>query len=143
MVTDLRSLTDQAEVAKKLSKYTECFDLLDRLGADNCVDPEDFDQEDLDDELFKNLQITDIEELFKEEKAQSFISITSDHLGRHESRIEQDTPHLGWSGLDGNLLKGLDSISEKGKISDEEPLIIDQESDALDDGDLSFMDFDQ
>ena len=143
MVTDLRSLTDQAEVAKKLSKYTECFDLLDRLGADNCVDPEDFDQEDLDDELFKNLQITDIEELFKEEKAQSFISITSDHAGRHESRIEQDTPHLGWSGLDGNLLKGLDSISEKGKLSDEEPLIIDQESDAIDDGDLSFMDFDQ
>jgi hypothetical protein len=40
-------------------------------------------------------------------------------------------------------LKGLDSISEKGKLSDEEPLIIDQESDAIDDGDLSFMDFDQ
>lgn len=69
--------------------------------------------------------------------------MNSDNLGRHESKIEQDTPHLGWSGLDGNVLKGLDSISEKGKISDEEPLIIDQESDALDDGDLSFMDFDQ
>ena len=55
MVTDLRSITDQTEVAKKLAKYTECFDLLDRLGADNCVDPEDFDEEDLDDELFKNL----------------------------------------------------------------------------------------
>ena len=66
--------------------------------------------------------------------------MNSDNLGRHESKIEQDTPHLGWSGLDGNVLKGLDSISEKGKISDEEPLIIDQESDALDDGDLSFMD---
>lgn len=69
--------------------------------------------------MFKNLQITDIEELFKEEKAQSFISINLD------DKIEQDTPHLGWSGLDGNVVKGLDSISEKGKLSDEEPLIID------------------
>jgi len=31
--------------------------LLDKLGADNCVDPDDFDQEDLEDELFKNLKI--------------------------------------------------------------------------------------
>ena len=55
MVTDLKQITDQAEITKKISKYTECFDLLDRLGADNCVDPEDFDQEDLNDDLFKNL----------------------------------------------------------------------------------------
>jgi hypothetical protein len=38
--------------------------------------------------------------LFKEEKAQSFISINSD---RAENKIEQDTPHLGWSGLEGNI----------------------------------------
>lgn len=69
--------------------------------------------------------------------------MNSDNLGKHESKIEQDTPHLGWSGLEGNLLKELDSISEKGKISDEEPLILDQESDVIDDGDLAFMDFDQ
>jgi hypothetical protein len=36
-------------------KYTESFNLLDKLGADNCVDPDDFDQEDLNDDLFKNL----------------------------------------------------------------------------------------
>jgi len=44
-------------VEKRLAKYTECFELLDKLGADNCVDPDDFDQEDLEDELFKNLKI--------------------------------------------------------------------------------------
>ena len=37
---------------------------MDKLGADNCVDPDDFDQEDLNDDLFKNLEIKDIEELF-------------------------------------------------------------------------------
>lgn len=79
--------------------------------------------------------------MFKEEKAcQSFISINSE---KAENKIEQDSPHLGWSGLEGNILKGLDSMSDKGKLSDEEPLILDQESDVLDDGDLAFMDFDQ
>jgi hypothetical protein len=41
--------------------------LLDRLGADNCIDPEDFRKEDISfaDELFKNLQFDDLEELFK------------------------------------------------------------------------------
>jgi hypothetical protein len=43
MVNDLKNISDQKEVAKKITKYTECFDMLDRLGADNCVDPEDFD----------------------------------------------------------------------------------------------------
>lgn len=51
-------------VRERISKYTKTFDLLDSLGADNCVDPEDFDAEDMDDELFRNLQIADIEELF-------------------------------------------------------------------------------
>ena len=41
---------------------------MDKLGADNCIDPEDFDQEDLDDELFKNLEISDIEEIFKDDE---------------------------------------------------------------------------
>lgn len=68
MVTDLRDITDPIEAQKKILKYTECFDLLDRLGADNCIDPDDFDEEDMDDELFKNLHITDIEDLFKDEK---------------------------------------------------------------------------
>jgi len=43
MVTDLRKISDSDEIQTKLAKYTECFELLDRLGADNCVDPEDFD----------------------------------------------------------------------------------------------------
>ena len=36
------------------------------MGADNCVDPDDFDQEDIDDDLFKNLQIADLEEIFNQ-----------------------------------------------------------------------------
>lgn len=62
----MRAITNPEEVAQKVAKYTECFDLLDRLGADNCVDPEDFDQEDMDDDLFKNLTIVDIEELVRD-----------------------------------------------------------------------------
>lgn len=66
MTTDLRQVSDPGEVALKVAKYTECFDILDKLGADNCVDPEDFDQEDMDDDHFKNLMIVDIEEMVKE-----------------------------------------------------------------------------
>ena len=55
MVDDLRQISDPEEIKTKIAKYTECFDLLDKLGADNCVDPEDFDQEDMDDPMFKNL----------------------------------------------------------------------------------------
>ena len=47
MVEELREIKNPAEAAKRIAKYTECFDLLDKLGADNCIDPEDFDQEDL------------------------------------------------------------------------------------------------
>ena len=64
MVTELKELTDQAKIKDRVSKYTKTFDLLDSMGADNCIDPDDFDQEDMEDELFKNLQIADIEELF-------------------------------------------------------------------------------
>lgn len=138
MVADLKEISDKDEVSKKIIKYTECFDLLDRLGADNCVDPEDFDQEDLDDDLFKNLQISDIEELFNEDKKLSFISETSP---RHETKIEQDTP---FSGLDSYTKGCLESLSEKAKYIDDEPLIMDQDSDyKLEDDDLQFMDFDQ
>lgn len=63
MVVDLKSLTDPIEIEKKVTKYTQCFNLLDKLGADNCVDPEDFDQEDMKDDHFKNLTIADIEDL--------------------------------------------------------------------------------
>ena len=42
MVTDLREITDPEETQKRLLKYTQCFELLDKLGADNCIDPEDF-----------------------------------------------------------------------------------------------------
>ena len=65
MVDDLKVASSHSQ-QERISKYTQCFELLDRLGADNCVDPDDFDQEDLDDELFMNLQITDIEELLCE-----------------------------------------------------------------------------
>lgn len=55
MVKELREITDPEKIAVKVARYTQSFELLDRLGADNCVDPEDFDQEDLEDDLFKNL----------------------------------------------------------------------------------------
>jgi hypothetical protein len=45
-------------------KYSESFNLLNKLGANNCIDQDDFDQEDINDNLFKNLYISDIEELF-------------------------------------------------------------------------------
>ena len=64
MVSELKEITDPERIGQKVAKYTQSFDLLDKLGADNCVDPEDFDQEDLEDDLFKNLQITDLEEIF-------------------------------------------------------------------------------
>lgn len=51
-------------IADRVQKYTKAFDLLDSLGADNCIDPEDFDQEDLEDEMFANLKIKEIEDLF-------------------------------------------------------------------------------
>ena len=50
----------------RIKKYTQCFDLLDKMGADNCVDPSDFDKEDADDEHFKNLVVTDVEEILAE-----------------------------------------------------------------------------
>lgn len=68
MVIDLKELKDPLEIQKKLMKYTQCFELLEKLGADNCIDPDDFDDEDIEDELFKNLEITDIWELFKEDE---------------------------------------------------------------------------
>lgn len=55
MVSDLKDMKDQAAIGKRLGKYTECFDLLDKLGADNCIDPDDFCEEDMNDDLFKNL----------------------------------------------------------------------------------------
>ena len=30
-------------IADRIEKYTKSFDLLDSLGADNCIDPEDFE----------------------------------------------------------------------------------------------------
>lgn len=52
---DLNSISDTDEIEKKLAKYTKCFDMLDSLGADNCIDPDDFDQEDMNDSMFQNL----------------------------------------------------------------------------------------
>ena len=67
MVVDLKQVKDPQEVQKKLIKYTQCFEVLEKLGADNCIDPDDFDEEDIEDELFKNLEITDIWDLFNED----------------------------------------------------------------------------
>lgn len=64
MVVELKEMADQNKIKDRLAKYTKTFDLLDSMGADNCIDPDDFDQEDMEDELFQNLQIADIEELF-------------------------------------------------------------------------------
>lgn len=43
MVTELKEISDPEKIGKKVAKYTASFDLLDKLGADNCVDPDDFD----------------------------------------------------------------------------------------------------
>jgi hypothetical protein len=52
---------------------------LDRLGADNCVDPDDFELDDLDDTMFKNLEVQDILELFNEKKSNSDQDSDSPH----------------------------------------------------------------
>jgi hypothetical protein len=65
-LTEMNSDPDQSPlvIGDRVEKFTKAFDLLDGLGADNCIDPDDFDQEDLNDPMFKNLQISEIEALF-------------------------------------------------------------------------------
>ena len=69
MVAELREIQNPQLIQKKIEKFTKAFEILDQLGADNCVDPEDFDQEDLEDDMFKNLQIKDIEDLLNKSES--------------------------------------------------------------------------
>ena len=80
----------------RIKKYTECFDLLDRLGADNCVDTSDFEKEDADDEMFRNLVVTDVEELLAELQQQD-LSFQDDvkHLDSDsDDLLKDDGPDL-------------------------------------------------
>ena len=120
MVTDLREITDPQETQKKLLKYTQCFELLENLGADNCVDPDDFSQEDVEDELFKNLEISDIWELFNEEQYDGPKPVPQADTFEY---VQQP--------------KSFDCPSE------EDQLLLDQDSDLRDEEDLQFMDFDE
>ena len=43
MVAELREIQNPQLIQKKMEKYTKAFEILDQLGADNCVDPDDFD----------------------------------------------------------------------------------------------------
>ena len=61
MVIELREISDSRLVSQNLVNYTKQFEVLDKLGADNCIDPDDFEEADLDDPMFKNLEIADIE----------------------------------------------------------------------------------
>lgn len=130
MVTDLREVSDPAETQKRLLKYTQCFELLDKLGADNCIDPEDFSQEDIDDELFKNLEISDIWELFNEEQYDG--QKNPDKAVPKADAFEYVS--LGDQDLDttppGN--KKMDCSAP----SDEDHLLLDQDSDLRDEDDL-------
>ena len=55
MAFEIRHISDQDIIAMLMAQYTKQFDLLEKLGADNCIDPEDFNKEDIGDDLFKNL----------------------------------------------------------------------------------------
>ena len=139
MVVDLKELKDPQEVQKKLLKYTQCFELLEKLGADNCIDPDDFDEEDIEDELFKNLEITDIWELFNEDENPT------------ASYLYNQTPVGPQKTEDAYINIPLDQDADvHGKCgdSDDEPLLLDQDSNpsdlvANDDEDLNYMDFDE
>jgi len=61
MMIELREISDSQLVSQKLANYTKQFEILDKLGADNCIDPDDFEEADLEDPMFKNLEIADIE----------------------------------------------------------------------------------
>lgn len=136
MVSDLKVMTDQEEIQQNITKYTECFDMLDRLGADNCVDPDDFDEEDMDDELFKNLQIKDIEELFKEKPK------------RGKTPIDQDSPAIQCSGHNqtpNDCVFNHKLESNKFFLSEEDALLLDRDDSPghqLED-ELNCMDFEQ
>ena len=51
---------------------------MEKLGADNCIDPDDFDIEDMDDPLFRNLEITDIDDLLVEDDENNRYSCLKD-----------------------------------------------------------------
>jgi len=131
MVEELRDLNDPTAAAKRIAKYTECFDILDKLGADNCVDPEDFDKEDLNDEMFKNLEISDIEEIFKEDDEQIPLipgcepqDFTDDNK---EDLQEQDEEAL--SNADDYVEVTPVEMEMEDELLIEEPLPIEQKSD--------------
>ena len=141
MVTDLQDIKDPEAVCKRIAKYTECFDLLDRLGADNCIDPEDFDQEDLNDDMFKNLQISDIEEIFKEDEEQAPQTPGQefqDYSSRDFKEQDEDT-------IAAEFVEVTTVDIENGPL-DLEPLHNDQDSDLRSEEgeeDLQFMDFEE
>lgn len=133
MVTELRETADPEIIQKKVAKYTQSFDLLDKLGADNCVDPEDFDQEDLEDDLFKNLQITDLEEIFNQSDVQSQQdSSNNDQSINDQSR--EPARDLNETPRDAQMRKYLDEDSD----SENDQLLLDKDSDMmkLDDDDF-------
>ena len=145
----LSDISKEELVRDRIAKYTKTFDLLDSLGADNCVDPEDFDAEDMDDELFRNLQIADIEELFSTSQKGGYSSKKSSTGGVTPFSY---TPH-GPAGDISRSPRDYDgkftSRSGGSRSDDNEPLLLEERTDSdymkLDDGDddLQFMDIDE
>ena len=68
MEVELRELKDPSLMTARVTKFCQCFEILDKLGADNCVDPDDFEEEDMEDDMFKNLQIREIEDILSGKK---------------------------------------------------------------------------
>lgn len=82
------------------------------------MDPEDFDSEDLDDEMFKNLKVDEIEELFNGSPSKASLKDSDEKV---DGRIKD---------LLGN--------------SDSDALLENQEGgDLINDDDLEFMDFEE
>lgn len=93
------------------------------------MDPEDFDQEDMEDDHFKNLTIADIEEMIKE---------NNNSCPLLDTTVDQDTPAILMK--DCSVNDKLES-SKLFNLTDEDALLLDRNSDLDLDDELQNMDF--
>jgi len=149
MVTELKDISDPVTATKRIAKYTECFDLLDRLGADNCIDPEDFDNEDLNDDMFKNLQISDIDEMFKDDEDLPLQTPVPETPGQVElnDNPKKDLKEQDEDALDTAFVDVITVDIEYDQLDHDHLLHNDQDSDIKseegEEEDLQFMDFEE
>ena len=92
-------------IEEQFAKFRECIEILDKLGADNCIDPDEFAFDDLDDQMFANLDAKDILDLFSDKMAVS-----------DQDSDSPITPLLEFNQLE--LFSGVNLLSDDYKIED-------------------------